>query len=266
MQRARGEVRLALRRRGAVTAIADLRQEGCLKLRFPRGDGMGPVLLNTSGGVAGGDRLEVSVSLRAGAEATIATQAAERFYRALPNDRPAQVHTTLSLETGAALHWLPQEAIFFNGCSVHRRLDVTMAEDASFLGVEALVFGRAAMGERVERARIRETVTVRRAGRLLLHDAIRLDGEVAAMLARPAIGGGAAGVATILHVAPDAAAGLDALRAALAAAPVEAGASAWDGMLVARVLARDGADLRAGVVAGLAALRGGRTLPRVWAC
>ena len=79
MQRARGEVMLALRRRDGVTALADLRQEGCLKIRFPRADGMQPVLLNTSGGVAGGDRLRIAVSLAEAASATITTQAAERF-------------------------------------------------------------------------------------------------------------------------------------------------------------------------------------------
>lgn len=266
MQRARGEVIVSLRRRGPATVLADLRQEGCLKVRFPHLDGMGPVLLNTSGGVAGGDRLRVSVALGAAASATLATQAAERFYRARPDDAPATVHSRVELAAGAELHWLPQEAILFDGCVMQRRLDVTMAEDAAFLGVEALVFGRAAMGERVHRAHIADTITVRRNGRLVLHDATRLSGEVAALLARPAVARGAAAMATILHVTPDAADGLETLREALAGSPVEAGASAWDGMLVARLLARDGACLRAGIVAGLAALRAGRMLPRVWMC
>lgn len=266
MQRARGEVVLALRRRDAATALADLRQEGCLKLRFPRAQGLEAVLLNTSGGVAGGDRLRIAVALAADAAATVTSQAAERFYRAREGDASASVHSQVDLAAGASLHWLPQEAILFDGCHIDRRLTVDMAGDATFLGVEALVFGRAAMGERIRHARIADTITIRRAGRLALHDAIRLSGEVASQLARPAIADGAAAMATILHVAPDAACGLDGLRAALAAAPVEAGASAWDGMLVARLLARDGACLRAGIVAGLASLRGGRALPRVWMC
>lgn len=275
MQRARGEVVLALRRRGARTVLADLRQEGCLKLRFPRGCGHQSVLLNSSGGVAGGDRLRVSVTLQAGASATLATQAAERFYRARDDDRMASVHAEVTLAAGAALHWLPQEAILFDGCAIDRRLLVTMDADATFLGVEALVFGRQAMGEDVRQARIADTIRVLRDGRLVLHDAIRLSGEVASRLARPAIAGGARAMATILHVAPDAGERIDALRDALAAASardgvppgaIEAGVSAWDGMLVARLLARDGACLRAAIVAGLASLRGSLDLPRVWLC
>ena len=266
MQRARGEVRLALRRRGPVTAIADLRQEGSLKIRFPRADAMQAVLLNTSGGVAGGDRLDIGLTLEADAAAVVTTQAAERFYRARSDDAPASVHTRVELREGAHLEWLPQEAILFDGCSLDRRLDVTMAEGAFFVGVEALVFGRAAMGEIVAHARISDTITVRRGGRLILHDATKLSGDVAAMLARPAIANGATAAATILHVSPSATGRLDMLRAALATAPVEAGASAWDGMVIARLLARDGQRLRAGIAAALAALRDGRTLPRVWSC
>lgn len=266
MQRARGEVVVSLRRRGAATVLADLRQEGCLKVRFPHAEGFEAVLLNSSGGVAGGDRTRVAVTLDAGALAVVATQAAERFYRARREDAAASAWSRIELGPGATLHWLPQEAILFDGCAVERRLDVTMADDAVFLGTEALLFGRAAMGETLTGARVADTIRVRRAGRLLLHDAIRLSGDIAAQLARPAIAGGAAAVATILLVAPEAEAAVGPLRAALAGAPVEAGASAWDGMLLARLLARDGACLRAGIVAGLASLRDGLVLPRVWLC
>jgi urease accessory protein len=151
---------------------------------------------------------------------------------------------------------------------VDRGLRVDVAPDAWFLGVETLVFGRAAMGEQVARGRVRDVIRVRRAGRLLLHDAVRLDGPIAAHLARPAVARGARAVATLIHVAPDAAASLATLRAALAGAEAmaEAGASAWDGMLLARILAPDGAALRALVVAALQSIRGERRLPRVWMC
>jgi urease accessory protein len=118
----------------------------------------------------------------------------------------------------------------------------------------------------VARARLADTIRVRRAGRLLLHDAIRLTGEIAAVLARPATAAGGAAIATLVHVAPDAETRLDALRAAVAAAPADIGASAWDGMLVARVVATDGARLRATLLAALAPLRDGRAMPRVWQC
>lgn len=266
-QRARGTLELSWKRRGPLTVLDDLRQDGCLKARFPRPvDWAGATTLNTSGGVAGGDRLTTTIALHAGARATLAAQAAERFYRALPADPPAKVRTTIRLAAGAALEWLPQESILFDDAALDRRLEVEMAGDAHFLGIEALVFGRTAMGERVRRLRLSDTIRIRRDGRLVLHDAIRLHGPCAALLDRPAVGGGNLALATLVLVAPDAAARLDPVRAALAEMPVEAGASAWDGMLVVRLLARDGAALRAAAVAALSPLRDGRSLPRVWMC
>jgi urease accessory protein len=162
------------------------------------------------------------------------------------------------------LEWLPQETILFDGSALDRRLEVDLAEDAGFLGVETLVFGRAAMGERVRQGRLRDLIQVRRDGDLLLHDAIRIDGDIDATLQRAAVGAGAPVVATVVYVAPDAAEKLDLLRVALGSA--EAGASAWNGMLVARILGGDGASVRATLVAVLDVLREARPLPRVWLC
>jgi urease accessory protein len=99
---------------------------------------------------------------------------------------------------------------------------------------------------------------------LLLHDAIRMDGAVDDLLQHAAIGQGARALATLVYVAPDAEATLDPVRQALGSA--EAGASAWNGMLVARILGTDGAGVRRAVIAALAALRPSRPLPRVWLC
>jgi urease accessory protein len=269
LQRAAGELRVVFRRRGDLTVLDDLRQGGCLKARFPRiepEEWTTAVMLNTGGGVAGGDRLEGAFELREGARATVTAQAAERFYRALPGSDAAFVRNRLCVATGACLEWLPQETILFDRCSVDRRLDVDIADDAWFLGVESLVFGRAAMGERVAHAWLRDGIRVRRGGRWLLHDAVRLEGEVDAALQRAPIGGGARAVATLVHVAPDAEAALDGVRATLADTVGEAGVSAWNGMLVARILAPDAAALRRAVIAALAVLRAPRPLPRVWLC
>jgi urease accessory protein len=264
-QRAFGSLRVAMRSRDGTTVLSDLRQEGCLKARFPRPvDWTELVTLNTSGGIAGGDILRSEIVLAEGARATVASQAAERYYRALPADVPARVRTTITVGAGAAAEWLPQETIFFDRCAVDRVLDVDVAADGRFTGVESLVFGRAEMGEAVCTARISDTIRVRLDGTTVLHDAIRLTGPVAAVLARPAVANGGRAVATIVHVATEAPGQLDSLRAALS--PFEAGASAWNGMLLARIIAADGATLRNAVVAGLQTLREGRSLPRVWMC
>ena len=269
LQRATGELRLVLKRRGDLTVLDDLRQVGCMKLRFPRvaqEEWTSAVMLNTSGGVAGGDRLDGAFELREGARATITAQAAERFYRALPGSDAAFVRNRLRVATGACLEWLPQETILFDRCAMDRRLDVDLADDAWFLGVESLVFGRAAMEERVSQVWLRDGIRVRRGGRLLLHDAVRLDGEADAALQRASIAGGARAMATLVHVAPDAEAALQSVRAALADTVAEHGVSAWNGMLVARILAPDAAATRRAVIAALQLLRAPRPLPRVWLC
>src|SRR4051794_27188145 len=249
LQRATGELRVGVRRRGDATVLEDLRQAGCLKARFPRPvvlDWQDVVTLNTGGGVASGDRLDLAFSVAADARAVVAAQAAERFYRAAAGDVPSSVRTRMTIAAGASLEWLPQETILFDGCALDRRLDIDVAPDARFLGVETLVFGRTAMGETVRRAWLRDVIRVRRGGDLLLHDAIRLDGAVDSLLQRMAIGQGARAVATVLLVAPEAEALLDQVRLALAGE--EVGASAWNGMLVARILGRDSASVRRTVV------------------
>jgi urease accessory protein len=217
--------------------------------------------INSSGGVAGGDSLRSTIGVGNGARATISGQAAERYYRALPDGPPSMVRTSIVVGPGAAAEWLPQETILFDRCALDRRLTIDVAPGASFLGVEMLIFGRAAMGERVVTARLRDLIEVRRGGDLLLHDAIRMDGEVDRLLERTAVAGGARAVAIVVHVAPDAERRLDAVRAA-----ANCGASAWNRMLIARIVAPDGATSRREVMAVLSVLRDGRPLPRVWLC
>ena len=190
-QRATGTLLLAVKRRGDATVLDQFRQEGCLKARLPRperGAWTTAVTLNSSGGVVQGDRLTTAVTAGPGTCLTVASQAAERFYRS-PGGSPALLRTALSVAPGAALEWLPQEAILFDRCALDRRLEIGVAAGGWLLAVETLVFGRALMGETVREALLRDTIQVRQGGRLVLHDAIRLDGPVQDTLARPAGGG-----------------------------------------------------------------------------
>ena len=267
LQRAKGELVVTWRDRDGTTALADLRQDGCLKARFPRPTGWAEaVMLNSSGGVVAGDQLRLRLEVGTNAKATFTAQAAERFYRARPQDAPATVHTTLSVAEGASAEWLPQETILFDHAALTRTLAVDLAETSWFLGVETLIFGRALMGETVHHLRLRDTITIRRAGKLELHDAIRLEGEAAPILAARASTGGAIATATLIHAAPTAATMLPPLRAAFAETSAQAAASTWNNLLVARLVAPDSATLRTSIVAALQVLREARPIPRVWSC
>ncbi|MBO0710207.1 MAG: urease accessory protein UreD [Acetobacteraceae bacterium] len=269
LQRARGELRLSFRSLEGRTTLARLRQDGALKARFPRPDAAGwanTVMLNSAGGIASGDSLSMTLAANAGARVTAATQSAERVYRALPGDNPAQVRNGIAIGGGAAVEWLPQETILFNACALDRRLEVTLETDASFLGVEALVFGRAGTGETIEHVQLRDVVRVRRDGELVLHDAIRIEGECRTLLARVATMRGARALATIVHAAPEAESRLDVLRGSLEGCDGEWGASAWNGLLLGRILTQDARALRVAVAKAVNCLRAPRPLPRVWLC
>ncbi len=269
LQRSRGRLRVCIMRRGPESVLADLYQEGCLKARFPRtppGAPVSVVLLNSAGGVVPGDRLDQVLTLEAGTEASVVSAGAERFYRGLRGDAPAQVRTTITLGAGATLEWLPQESILFDATALDRTLAIDMEEDARLLAVEALLFGRAAMGEALHRIQVVDRLRIRRGGRLVWQDAVRLSGDAAALMQHPATGGGAAAVAGIVFTAPEATARLDALRKAMAGAGYDAGVTCRDGVLFARVVARDGAVLRERIAAALAVLRNEPDLPRNWCC
>jgi len=264
-QRGVGHLALGFRVIEGVTRIERFYQDGCLKARLPRAHGRGAdaVLMNISGGIAGGDELNTEIALGPGAVASVAGQAAERVYRAL-GGVPARVTTRIVLQDGAALDYLPQETILFDGFALNRALDVELAPAARYLGVESLVFGRQAMGEQLRLGWLRDRIAIRRGGQTVITDMTRLDGDIAAQLARPALGGGAIAMASIIFAAPEAADILAPARAMLAGSGCEAGASLVDGVLVARLLAPTSQTLRRAVVKFLVLCRNGRAMPGVW--
>ena len=262
LQRARGEVRVSAKRRGAATVLDRLYQSGSAKARLPKGAGPSGsfevVLLNTAGGITGGDLFANTIHADPGTTVTVTTQTAERLYRSTGAD--GRVDNTLTLGQGARLDWLPQETILFDRARLRRSLTVEMAEDATLLAIEPLVLGRAAMGETVAQGFLSDQWRIRRGGVLTYADALRLDGQIAEATAAPASLNGTIACASLVYIAPDAEDRIDLLRAALGE---DGGASAWNGLIAARIVAKDGATLRAALIRAVATLRPG-PLPRVW--
>jgi urease accessory protein len=261
-QRARAEARASFARVGARTEPARLFETGGLRWRFPRSSNpCEAAIVNTGGGVAGGDSYSVSLTLSEGAEVEATTPSAERIYR---SDGPAAAITTrLSLGRSARLFWLPQETLMFEGARLERRLEVETSSEASFIIAETLVFGRLAMGESQIDASVRDSWRVRREGRLVFADETRLE-HAGATLDRKAVGAGARAMSTIVASAPNIEVRLPDLRAALTAesSVVESGASAFDGLIVVRLLAASSDRLRGALLTSIVAL-GGRK-PRLW--
>src|SRR3984885_7139285 len=235
-QRARAEARASFARVGARTEPARLFETGGLRWRFPRSSSpCEAAMVNTGGGVAGGDSYSVSLTLSEGAEVEATTPSAERIYRS--DGSAATITTRLALAPGARLFWLPQETLLFEGARLERRLEVETSGEASFIIAETLVFGRLAMGETRIDASVRDSWRVRRDGRLVFADETRID-HVGATLDRKAVGAGARALSTIVAAAPDIEARLPDLRAALEAAGpgVEGGARAFGALLGGRLV------------------------------
>lgn len=266
--RSQGALDIAFRRRDGSTAIDRAFQSGCLRMRLPRVESRAErpcaVLINTAGGVAEGDRLEQRIAWGADTVATVTTQAAEKVYRALATG--STISTELSVARGASAEWLPQETILFDQARLRRDARIVLEDDVTFLGLEAVVLGRTAMGETMRAGALRDRMRIWRNGRLIYADTLALDGEIDALMARAAIGGGAKGMAVIVHASAQAKALRDPVRDALADARALAAASCWNGLLAVRLLAPDGETLRHDIALALAALREGRPLPRVWRC
>tara|TARA_R110000772_G_scaffold49123_6_gene112829 strand:- start:140910 stop:141758 length:849 start_codon:yes stop_codon:yes gene_type:complete len=264
LQRARGRARIAVRVEDGVTRLAELYQDGCAKLRLPKVYGpssVEAVLLNTAGGLTGGDHYATEAEAGAGAALTLTSQACERVYRAT-GQVPARVDTRLTAGAGAALHWLPQETILFDGGRLERSLDVDLTGDAAFLAVEALVLGRVASGETVTGGSFADSWRIRRDGRLIFADAARIGGDIDTVAAGSAVLAGNKAVATVVLAVAGAEEKLAEVRAVLDPLAT-AGASAMPGLLICRLVAADDRALRACLVP-LLNLLAGRALPRVW--
>lgn len=265
--RARGGIGVVLGTRQGRTVALERTESAGYRVRFPRHHGAAipesceAVLINTGGGTAGGDRARAEFVLGARGAAVVTTQSAEKIYR---SQGPwAESEIVLHLGQGSQLDWLPQETILFSGSRWRRTLTADLASDASLTLLESTVFGRTASGESLDEGQIHDRWRIRRDGRLVFAEDVRLGHDPARQLHQPASGGGARALATILHVAPDAEMRIEDVRTILADATTECGASAWNGMLLVRFVARDSQALRSDLVRFVQAFRG-TPMPRSW--
>jgi urease accessory protein len=253
----------------SVAAAADgsrrkrVHEAGALRVRFPNVISkatLDAVIVNTAGGMTGGDRFDIDVKVEAGARLTVTTAAAEKVYRSLGPD--ARISVKLDIGRGATLAWLPQETILFDQVRLRRSIDVELAPGASLLLAEGVVFGRSAMGETVTHGHFFDRWRVRVGGALVFAESLRLDGAIAQRLAERAVAGEGVAVASVLKLPGDERT-VAAVRAVEKDFAGEVGVSAWNGLAAARLVAPDGAALHHDLIGVLTAL-GDVPLPRLW--
>ena len=260
--RAQGAVTFDVHQVEGVTRRRHLHESGSLRVRFPspEAEGLSAVFVNTAGGIAGGDRFDIDIAVGEGSRLAVTTAAAEKIYRA--QGPAAKVNIALKAAQGAHLAWLPQETILFDRARVSRRIEIDLAEGASLLLCEIVVFGRSAMGERMQTGEFVDRWRMRRGGRLVFAETVRLDGDIGARLASPAVANGGVAIGTALIVPGDAAL-VERIREVANSFGGEVGISCWNGFAMARFCAQDAAKLRADMMAVLGRASNA-ALPRLW--
>lgn len=194
---------------------------------------------NPSGGVLGGDRLDVEVSLGEGARVSLLTQGATKLYRGCE----ARQEARLQVQDGAFLEYLLHHAIPYAGSSFRQRTVFDLAPGATLVAWEVLCAGRLARGERFAFDRIRARTEVLRAGTPLAVDGLDLGREKGS---EPF--GGSDYLATALVCAPADLTGLaselrGAFREDEVSGLVASASTPCSGLCAVRVLARRCPDL-----------------------
>jgi urease accessory protein len=260
--RAQGSVIFDVHQVEGLTRRRHLHESGSLRVRFPspEADGLSAVFVNTAGGVAGGDRFGIEIAAGEGTRLSVTTAAAEKIYRA--EGPAAQLDISLKAAAGAQIAWLPQETILFDRARVSRHIDIDLADSASLLLCEIVVFGRTAMGERMLSGEFTDRWRLSRGGRLVFAENIRLDGDIGEKLGRAAVGRGAVAIGTALIVPGDEAL-VERIRELTTSFRGEVGISSWNGFAMARFCAQDAGKLRADMMAVLGRASG-QALPRLW--
>lgn len=246
-QRSCGALTLAMGKTGPQI----IREAGASKIRLPRGSTQA-IVINTGGGLAGGDIFEHNFVCAPEASLTLTSQAAERVYQTL--GPPAKITTRMQLDNDATLFWLPQETILYEGASLTRRYDVKVKGAARFLSVEPIVFGRTESGEKLLSVHVKDCWRIWREGHLIHAEDSAIGPDLPASKATL---GGAAAMATVIYVNNDAEAKLEAMQKICAA-------SAWNGKLIARFVSQDGYALRKALIPAITVLAGAQALPKIW--
>ena len=272
LQRADGCGRLVLSGSENGTRIEDVFERSPIRIMFPR-SGSRPVeeavIINTGGGVAGGDRLECSVAALPGASIAVTSQAAEKVYRALYE--PARVATRLKAQQSAKLAWLPQETIVFNRARLHRTTEIELFCGAELLALEWLVLGRAAHGEVVVGGTIIDSWRVKRDDRLIWADSFRITDEIFPHVTKKALLANCNAVATLIYFGPYLEKRLDVLREIIPSLGCNCGVTLVSGLIVVRFAAEESSDLKLALRNFLQQFgpelgSGPFQVPKMWSC
>jgi urease accessory protein len=272
LQRANGSGRIVVSSSEGKTRIVDVFQRSPIRIMFPRTDGGAAkeaVLINTAGGIAGGDRLECDVTALADSSIAVTSQAAEKVYRAL--NEPARIATKLKACEAAKLAWLPQETIVFNRARLNRETEIELSSRAELLALEWLVLGRAAYGEEVLAGHITDSWRVKKDGRLVWADSFRITDEIFPHLHRKALLSNSKAVGTLIYFGPYPDRRIEFLRDIAPSLECNCAATSVGGLIIVRFAAKVSSDLKLALLRFLEQFSrelgaGPFRVPKMWTC
>jgi urease accessory protein len=272
LQRAEGYCQIVLSGSEKGTRIMDVFQRSPIRVLFPRAGGAAieeAVLVNTAGGIAGGDRLECRVTALGNASIAVTSQAAEKVYGALRE--PARIATKLKACEAAKLAWLPQETIVFNWGRLSRETEIDLSPGAELLALEWLVLGRAAHGEEIVGGHITDSWRVKRGGRLIWADSFRATDGIFPHLQRKALLSNCKAVGTLVYFGPCLDMRLEFLRGIVPSLECNCAATSVSGLIIVRFAAKVPSDLRLALLSFLQQFsgelgRGPFRVPKMWSC
>lgn len=262
MQRHFGKGSMSIYRCNNRICLDRLYQSGNAKIRIPKrhqSQDFEAVMINTSGGMTGGDHMVWCFEAKDGANVTVTTQACDKIYKS--TGASAQTDIELKVGDGTHLNWLPQETILYNRSNLKRNINVNLCTNSTLLMVEALVWGRQAMGETIHKANLADHWRIYRDGKLAHAECFNLNTHSGRMLENPAILGNYQAMATLVlmgqsceHYLPD-------LKVMLGA---NGGVSFWEDKLVVRVATEDSYTLRKVLIRLVGMLSKGSSIPKYW--
>jgi urease accessory protein len=272
LQRAEGSGRMVVSGSEKGTRIVDVFQRSPIRIMFPRVCGGAieeAVLINTAGGIAGGDRLEFGVTALANASIAVTSQAAEKVYRAL--SEPARITTKLKACEAAKLAWLPQETIIFNSGRLGRETEIELFSGAELLALEWLVLGRAAHGEEMVGGHITDSWRVKKDSRVIWADSFRVTDEMFPHLHRKALLSNYKAIGTLIYFGPYLDKRLDFLRDIAPSLGCHCAATSVGGLIIVRFATEVSSDLRHALRRFLQQFNrelgpGPFRVPKMWSC
>jgi len=169
---------LTFERDSARTVLASRKHVGPLRVQkalYPEGPEVcQAIIVHPPGGIVGGDSLSIGIDVGAFAHAQITTPGAAKWYRS--SGPRARAVTTLRIQEGALLEWLPQETMLFDGARASVALSVELARESRFISWDITCLGRTASGERYTSGDFRQSTEISRYGKLVFCERAAIDG------------------------------------------------------------------------------------------